>query len=201
MLAVIPVAVAYALRGVLDRRPSSPKRYAAAAALTIVWLVFLPNTCYLLTEWRHFLAVLDSSNMFVRAFERGNGDSVLFAKLLMGSLFYFLYSAFGMVTFTMAIRPVERAAIKRGISIRFWGMPFFAAVSLGVYLGLILRFNTWDLATNPHLVWQAIVEIGGRPRLAAFILAFGGFLWIAYECVDMWIDGVKLRLAKGKSEA
>ena len=201
MLALIPVAAAYGLRSVLDIRPSSAKHYAAATALAAVWFIFLPNTCYLLTEWRHFLSVLDSGNLFIRAFEPATGDSVLFVKLLMGSSFYFLYSAFGMVAFAMAIRPVERAAIRRGISVRFWGLPFFVAVSLGVYLGLILRFNSWDLATNPRHVWQAIVEIGGRPRLTAFILGFGGFLWIAYECLDMWIDGLKLRLSNGKSEA
>ncbi len=45
------------------------------------------------------------------------------------------------------------------------------------------------------------MEVGGRPKLAAFILAFGGFLWVAYEAIDIWIDGLKLRLAAGKSDA
>ena len=51
------------------------------------------------------------------------------------------------------------------------------------------------------LIWAAIVEVGGRPLLAAMILAFGAFLWIAYESLDIWIDGLKHRLIKGKSEA
>lgn len=197
MLASIPVAVAYAFRWVLDKKPTSLRRYAAATALAIIWLVFLPNTCYLLTEWRHYLKLLDTYNLFLRA----NNDSALFILLILGSLFYFLYSAFGMVTFAMAVRPMERAALNRGICIRFWGFPFFAAVSLGVYLGLVLRFNSWDLATNPGIVWRAIVEIGGQPRLAGFILAFGVFLWIAYECLDIWIDGLRYRLTKGKMDA
>lgn len=197
MLAIIPVAMAYALRKILDKRPSSLPRYLAATAIAAVWFFFLPNTCYLLTEWRHFLSALDSQNLFVRA----RTDNVLFIQLMLGSVFYFLYSGFGMLAFTMAIRPVERAAIRRGLAIRFWAFPFFAAVSLGVYLGLVLRFNSWDLATNPGLVWRAIVEIGGRPKLAAFILAFGGFLWIAYESLDIWIDGIKLRLTNGKQDA
>lgn len=197
MLAGIPIVVAYALRWVLSKRPNSFGLYATATGLAVIWFVFLPNTCYLLTEWRHFLRMLDSQNLFMRA----DFDSIIAIKLILGSLFYFLYSAFGMVAFAMAIRPVERAAINRGVATRFWGFPFFAAVSLGVYLGLVLRFNSWDLATNPGVVWQAIVEIGGRPRLAAFILAFGVFLWFAYESLDIWIDGLKLRLAKGKMDA
>ena len=196
-LALIPVGAAYTLRGVLDKRPLRLGGYAAAVALGLVWLAFLPNTCYLLTEWRHFLETLDSQDLFMRA----GSDSVLFIKLVLGSLFYFFYSLFGMVTFAMAIRPMERAAIKRGLSVRFWAAPFFAAVALGVYLGLVMRFNSWDLLRSPSMVWQAVVEIGGRPKLAAFILAFGGFLWISYEALDIWIDGLKLRLAAGKSDA
>lgn len=197
MLALIPVGAAYAFRKVLDKCPSSARQYIAASALGLVWFVFLPNTCYLLTEWRHFLAVLDGENMYLRS----ASDNVYFIKMILGSLFYFLYSSFGMVAFALAIRPVERAAIQRGLAVRFWAFPFFAVVSLGVYLGLILRFNSWDLLTNPSTVWQAIVEVGGRPMLTGFIVAFGGFLWIAYEVLDIWIDGLKLRLTNGKSEA
>jgi uncharacterized membrane protein len=196
-LAVIPVAAAYTFRGVLDKRPLRLGGYLGAIALGVIWLAFLPNTCYLLTEWRHFLKTIDSQNLFMRA----TTDSVLFIKLVLASLFYFFYSLFGMVTFAMAIRPMERAAIKRGLWVRFWAVPFFAAVALGVYLGLVLRFNSWDLLRSPSMVWQAVVEIGGRPKLAAFIVAFGGFLWLSYEALDIWIDGLKLRLAAGKSDA
>ncbi len=133
MLATIPVVTAYGFRWVLDRKPLGAIGYVGATVLGLVWLIFLPNTCYLLTEWRHFFATLDSQNLYLRA----NGDGVLFIKLVLGSMFYFLYSLFGMVTFAMAIRPMERAAIKRGVSVRLWALPFFAAVALGVYLGLV----------------------------------------------------------------
>ena len=197
LLAIIPVGAAYALRGILNKKPSHFAAYAATAVLGVIWFIFLPNTCYLLTEWRHFLEALDSQNLFLRA----NTDNLLFIKLVVGSIFYFLYSLFGMFTFAMAIRPVERAAIKRGISIKFWAIPFFAAIALGVYLGLVLRFNSWDLLKCPSRVWLAIVEVFGRPKLTLFILAFGGFLWIAYEVLDIWIDGLKQRLTMGKSDA
>lgn len=195
MLALIPVAAAYALRAVLYRRPTSPFRYAAGLVLGVVWLVFLPNTCYLLTEWRHFLFALDAGNLYLQA----SHDSIMLVKLVMGSLFYLLYALFGMVTFAMAIRPVERMAIRRGVAVRFWAVPFFVAISLGVYLGLVLRFNSWDLATCPTRIWQAVVEVGGRPLLAGVILGFGAFLWTAYESLDIWLDGLKQRILKGKA--
>lgn len=196
-LAIVPVVTAYAVRGLLDRRPTSTWRYLLGGALAVVWFVFLPNTCYLLTQWRHYLTDLDSGNLYLRATQ----DSVLFIKLVIGSLFYFLYALFGMLTFAMAIRPIERLAIKRGILVKFWAVPFFAAVSLGVYLGLVLRFNSWDFATSPARIWQSVVEVGGRPLLAAMILAFGAFLWASYESADIWLDGLKHRVLRGKSEA
>lgn len=197
MLAVVPVVSGYGLRMLFETRPSSAARYLAGAALALVWFVFLPNTCYLLTEWRHFLLILDAGDLYLRAAH----ESLPFIKLVLGSLFYFLYSLFGMLTFAMAIRPVERLALKRGVAVRFWAVPFFAAVSLGVYLGLVLRFNSWDIATCPARIWRAVVEVGGRPLLAAMIIAFGAFLWICYEALDIWLDGLKQRLVKGKAEA
>jgi len=196
-LAIVPVLAGYAFRGAVSKRPMRFSGYVAALPLGLIWFIFLPNTCYLLTEWRHFLEMLDRQNLFVVS----QTDGRMFIKLVLWSVFYFLYSLFGMMTFTMAIRPVERAALRRGLPVKFWAVPFFAAEALGVYLGLVLRFNSWDLLRNPSPVWHAIVEVGGRPKLALFILAFGGFLWMAYEALDIWLDGLKQRLATGKSGA
>ena len=104
-------------------------------------------------------------------------------------LFYLLYSGFGMIAFAAAVRPMKRLLVRRGAPVWLWGLPFFAIVSLGVYLGLVLRLNSWDVVTHPSLVWNSIVELGNRPWLAIFIGAFGLFLWIGYELVEIWIDG------------
>lgn len=89
--------------------------------------------------------------------------------------------------------------MKGGLAIRVWAFPFFAIVSLGVYLGLVLRFNSWDLLVRPAAVWKAIMEITHRPLLAIFIAAFGLFLWVAYEALDIWIDGLKWRLTSRRN--
>ncbi|NLN76813.1 MAG: DUF1361 domain-containing protein [Armatimonadetes bacterium] len=192
MLALIPVGVGYGFRAIVNSRAATALRYSLSVVAGAVWFVFLPNTCYLLTEWRHFLMHLDAKNLFLRS----RTDHVYLIELVLFSLFYFLYSSFGMITFAMAIRPVKRVASQRGLPLSFWAFPFFALISLGVYLGLILRFNSWDLLTKPGMIWQAIVEVGDRPVLMAFIGGFGIFLWIAYEALDIWIDGIKMRLDK-----
>lgn len=186
MLALIPVALAYFIVWIARLRLLGSIRYPLVAALSAAWLAFLPNTCYLLTQWRHFLNLVDSRDLFMRA----HADSVLLVELVGLSVFYFLYSGFGMLTFALAIRPIERFAISKGAHTLFWAAPFFVALSTGAYLGLVLRFNSWDFAARPGAVWSAITEVGSRPTLAAFIVAFGIFLWISYEAIDVWIDGL-----------
>jgi uncharacterized membrane protein len=188
-LALIPVALAYVMLWVYKLRAPRVLRRTVLVALALPWIAFLPNTCYLLTEWRHFMFTVDLQNLYLQA---GYSRTVL-VKLLAMSMFYLAYSGFGILTLALSIRPVERIARSAGATTWFWGLPFFTALSLGVYLGLILRFNSWDLATRPKAVWAQIVVLGGRPLLAGFIIAFGVFLWAIYESVDIWVDGLSDR--------
>jgi len=192
MLALIPVALAYTALWLSRLGRWRALRNALIAALAAAWLAFLPNTCYLLTEWRHFLYAMDARDIFVRS----RSDPLLLAQLMAWSVFYFLYSGFGMLACALAIRPMEHLAAKRGAAMWFWALPFFVTLSLGVYLGLVLRLNTWDIVARPTAVWESIVQIGGHPKLAAFIVAFGVFLWVAYEAIDVWVDGLADRWSR-----
>ncbi len=192
MLAVIPVALAYSIVWTARICRAKPVRYVAITLLACAWLAFLPNTCYLLTEWRHFLFQLDTRDLFLRA----RVDPVLMANMTAWSIFYLLYSGLGMMTFALAIRPLQHLAAKHGASKWFWAIPLFGALSIGVYLGLILRLNSWDIISRPGEVWGSIVEIGGRPRLIAFIIAFAAFLCVAYEALDVWVDGMADRWSR-----
>lgn len=200
MLAVIPVVLAYAIGSVAGARLPKAVRWGLVTVLAPVWFFFLPNTCYLLTEWRHYMFEVDAQNMYLQT----QMDPGKFIPLFGMSVFYACYSGFGMITFALAVRPIERAAARVGLPIYLWALPFFVAVSLGVYLGLVLRFNTWDLLTRVGHIWAASVDAFSRPMLCMFILAFGAFLWIAYEALDLWIDAASdrwHRLTHGKKQA
>lgn len=190
-LALTPVVLAYAIYR-LARPPGARPRMLAKAATTVLviaWLAFLPNTCYLLTEWRHFLDTVG----YLGLHERWRADSGAALKLMMYALFYLCFSGMGLITFTLAIRPVSRLLRERGATMWVWGLPFFLLMSVGVYLGLILRFNTWDLVSQAEAIWGAVADIADRPVLVSFIIAFAGFLWLAYIAVDIWVDGVICR--------
>lgn len=192
-LALAPVALAQAIYWLASVRDKTLLLKIGIGALAAVWLAFLPNTCYLLTEWRHFLRGLDSTDLYLRS--QFNGDMTLL--LMKYTVFYFCYSGIGMLMFTLAIRPIARLGKKTGATVWVWGLPLFLMLSVGVYLGLILRYNSWDLATRPGVVWDSMVEILFRPKLSAFIVAFAGFLWLSYAAIDIWIDGFIGRWTRG----
>ena len=56
--------------------------------------------------------------------------------------------------------------------------------SVGVYLGRVHRFNSWDVVTRPRFVawttWQGLDNPLAHVHLAFFVAAGGGFLVLAY---------------------
>src|SRR5581483_4924000 len=98
-LAAIPVPLAYLLASGAETFTLKRRRvpWLAWLPLAVVWFAFLPNTCYLLTEWRHFLFGPNFRSL------RGAADTnrlvwLSFAKY---GLFFLFYSAFGVLCFTL----------------------------------------------------------------------------------------------------
>lgn len=192
-LAVIPVILAYAIAGIAYQanKRNHVLINGLLVILVLVWLVFLPNTCYLLTEWRHFLAKVEYQELYTHWYRNGDHDAVI--QLMMHTLFYLCYSTLGMLTFALAIRPLARLARSKGLWPWLLAIPLFILVSTGVYLGLIERLNSWYIITQPEAVWQTLAAIPARPWLTSLIIAFAGFLWLAYLAMDIWIDGFLVR--------
>jgi uncharacterized membrane protein len=188
-LAAIPVLLAQVIYRTEPRWRGRVAPSMGVAILLLVWLVFLPNTCYLLTEWRHFLASLDASNLYMRS----QSDHRLTLLLMLYTFFFFCYSAAGMLAFALAIRPIARLIRREGSVPWVWGTLLFLLVSMGVYLGLVIRFNSWDLVRFPGRIFADIYFVLQRPVLSAFLVTFAGMLWIAYFAIDIWIDGFVLR--------
>ncbi|MBI2843369.1 MAG: DUF1361 domain-containing protein [Armatimonadetes bacterium] len=193
-LASVPVALAYLTSWLAGVARKKPVFRIPVAVLLLAWLAFLPNTCYLLTEWRHFLMTLDAANLYLRS----QIDRDVTLKLMLYTAFYFCYSAAGMLALTLAIRPIARLARKDRATLWVYAIPLFLMLSVGVYLGLVLRYNSWDLVVRPHEVMNSVLGIVYRPKLFSFIIAFAGFLALAYAAIDMWIDGFLARVNRGK---
>jgi uncharacterized membrane protein len=189
-LAVIPVVLGYGLAWSLGGRGKRRLPKLVCGLLALVWLAFLPNTCYLLTEWRHLLFDPRWEGLLDRAHE----DRLAMLITAKWALFFLAYSGTGLLLFTLAIRPVERGVRSTGRNPIVYAPFLFFLVSLGVYLGLIVRLNSWDLWNRPLFVGKTAVQALLSPTLLISILIFAVLLWIIYEAVDLWVDGVATRL-------
>ena len=154
-----------------------------------IWLAFLPNTCYLVTEWRHFLF----DNHYTMLRDAAETNRVLMLSVAKQGLFFLFYSGIGVLCYALSIRPLDRLLQKAGFRSWPWAVPFFFLTSLGVYLGLIVRLNSWDIATRPLYVLQVAVQAVLNPLLLKTIIGFAFLLWLLYLLVDIWIDGLLLR--------
>lgn len=195
LLAVIPVALAYLLAWLLRKRLKPAGIVLLALPLGIAWLAFLPNTCYLLTEWRHLLF----DNRWEPLLDAGHQSRVAMYQTAKWALFFLLYSGTGIFLFVLGVRPMEHWLRSTGQKSFLYAPPFFFLVSLGVYLGLVLRLNSWDLVRRPQFVLNVALEaVTSRPLLVA-IGIFAAILWALYEGADIWVDGVRARFGKGSA--
>lgn len=195
-LAAIPVGLGYAIAFGAKRLTIDRKRTPWWVWLLpgLVWFAFLPNTCYLLTEWRHFLF----DPRFVSIREDAGGNSVVMLTVAKQGLFFFLYSGVGTLCFALSIRPIHRLLRRTRITLGLWAIPFFFLISLGVYMGLNPRLNSWDLLNRPAFVFQIALHAFTNLLLLKTIVEFAAILWALYVIVDMWVDGVNLRFRQAK---
>ncbi len=101
-------------------------------ALSLLWLGFLPNSFYIVTDFMHLQEVSQQTLLF---------DVVL---MFMFSLAGY---AVGFVSVIMVHRllltRINRASAARVVA------GVFLACSFAIYLGRFLRWNTWDVIVNP----------------------------------------------------
>ncbi|HEY3268583.1 MAG TPA: DUF1361 domain-containing protein [Armatimonadota bacterium] len=190
-LALLPVAMAYALAWGVGRFTIERRRvpWIAWAPLALVWFAFLPNTCYLLTEWRHFLFDAPMPALIHEA----DTDRGLKLTIAAWGLFFLAYSGAGALCWVLGIRPIARTLRRALPNLLPIGAAFFFLASLGVYLGLVIRLNSWDLATRPGFVLATALQAVSKPHLLAVMIVFAALLWLLYLAGDIWVDGLMLR--------
>lgn len=163
-LAGIPYAFAL-LAAALHQRSTTPR--ALLLVLVALWLAFLPNAPYILTDLCHLREHPGVPYWYEVGF---------FVTFAMTGLL------FGVVSLG-AIHAIIAAKIGWPKS---WLFVLGAAglSGLGVYLGRFLRWNSWDLLANPERVLRDVAAPVLHPRqnLQAYgvTLLFAALLLIAY---------------------
>ena len=169
VLAWIPVVMSYTIA--LAARTRVP--LVALLGMSVIWLLFLPNAPYLLTDVVH---VHNFSN-------RSPG-------LIAGGLG--VLAATGFVLFFTSVATVARSAeLRLSRRVTRW-IPLVCAWTsgLGMYCGRFLRWNSWDVVINPvGLVRHAAAHLGAlAPVMTAigFTVGCALILQLAYDLLSSW---------------
>jgi len=138
----------------------------------LVWLLFFPNAPYILTDLFHL--------------ERRTGVPYWYDLALI------LSCAWNGLMLAYASLTDMQALVTRRLG--WWAGWGFATVALllssfGVYLGRYLRFNSWDIITNPLTLFFDIVSRllhpFSYPATWGVTLLFGVFLLLGYATVRL----------------
>jgi uncharacterized membrane protein len=140
-LAWVPIVAALAL----DDVRSTPLRLQLP--LLGLWLVFFPNAPYLVTDLIH---IDPADHTAIGLLGDAALVSVAPAGLALG------FSSLALVERT--VRDRFGARVAPAVSVLS-----LAAASLGIYLGRVVRLNSWDLLTRPRLVGSVLHQLVSDP--------------------------------------
>lgn len=137
-------------------------------ALSVLWLFFLPNTWYVLTDFVHVEPTGEINELY---------DIVMMSSLVITGF------ALGFASLLM----VHRELLRRGAR---WSHGVVACIlllcSFAIFLGRDLRWSSWDVVTNPTgvilNVSDQVVDPFGHPRglnVTALFFVLLGTLYLA----------------------
>jgi uncharacterized membrane protein len=162
-LAWIPLVAAVAVYD-LQRRGAAIGRLLPLACL---WLLFLPNAPYLLTDLIHL---------------GSRDDAPLWFDLVLFSAFAWTGTLLGYLSVYLMQGVVRRIAG----AVASWAFvaATLLATAFGIYLGRSLRWNSWALVTNPGPllsdVWARVSDPLAHPRGFGMTVALTALLSVLY---------------------
>lgn len=160
LLAFIPFSISALLLSLFKKGKLSKVVFIIGG---IIWLLFLPNAPYLVTDLTHIHF-------------SGNVSSVYDSFLLFSSAWL------GIILFTNSLFHIEQILRKKFSKIKtetIVGLIIFMT-SFGIYLGRFLRFNSWDVFINHFTFLKGILNLFSKTTwtIQAFLYTFLFFFFI-----------------------
>lgn len=135
--------------------------------LLIIWLLFFPNAPYIITDVFHYeerLPIPFWYDLLLVISGAWNGLILGMVSLMNVEIFLSRHLKRGWVSLIVA------ASLLLG--------------SYGVFLGRFLRFNSWNIVTDPRIIVSAsahhVLLPGNYPKLWVFTILFAALLGIIY---------------------
>jgi uncharacterized membrane protein len=175
LLALVPLGLAF-----LVFRPGL-RRTATWWAGAAAFLLFLPNAPYVLTDVVHLFRDI-----------RREDDDLLVLVVYVPT--YLLFMAVGFGAYVVSLRRLAAYLGSEGLG-RFWVPLFFvlqALVAVALYLGRVVRLNSWYVVTAPGEVVGSFDDLAGRFPVQVIVVTFvvlvvtTGFTWLALDGSIAW---------------
>lgn len=160
-LAVVPAVAADLLRRAHDARWPA----VLQVVFFVVWILFLPNAPYLITDFLHLRERPEMPLWYdIALLASATGVGLLLAYASAADVQNVLTRAFNSATAWIAI----------AISLLLSGF--------GIYLGRFLRWNSWDAISNPRQLFTDIATLVRNPddRTAGVTVIYGTSLLLGY---------------------
>lgn len=157
----------YALTQWLARRPQWIAHRWKFAGAFVVWLLFIPNSFYILTDLFHL------------------GDRQVPMWYDLALLLSFAWN--GLLLGVLSVRRMEQILETRlgGQPKGFFLYPVMLLNAFGIYIGRYLRFNSWDVLTNPFSLLADTTHILLHPvyykHAWGMILCYAVFMTLIYQ--------------------
>lgn len=139
-LAWIPFGISVLISYIYSQTKIKAKSFLLYV-LGLVWLLFYPNAPYMITDFIHF---------------RGNGSFLIWFDIVIYSVFIFTSLLLGFVSIYLINRIITRVTNKA------FGWLFVLTVlflsSYGIYLGRFIRWNSWDMLSDPLAIIQSVID-------------------------------------------
>jgi uncharacterized membrane protein len=137
-------------------------------SLFALWLLFFPNSPYLITDLFHL--------------QERAGVPLYYDLVLL-----FMAAWNGLLMGVCSLRNIEQFLLKRFsvAQVRPMILSFFVLCGFGIYLGRYDRYNSWHLITQPFDLIQGIlskiIAPASHPRVWAVTILFAVVLLLIYE--------------------
>jgi uncharacterized membrane protein len=128
-----------------------------------LWLLFFPNSPYLITDLVHL-------------------DTRFNASLWSDTLLLFSCAFAGLVVGLYSLHLVHKMLSQTFNSIKTWSIILTSLLltGFGIYLGRVQRWNSWDLFTDPlHLILDVFIQLS-NPQAIKMTLGFSAMLLVIY---------------------
>ena len=160
-LAYIPYLISSNLKSDIVKRKLNTFFYIK---LTI-WLLFLPNSFYLITDFVHLHHINTIQYLY---------DAVLFT----------CFTVAGFYAGILSINEIQEAITNMFYNNKKAESFIIATCFLsafGIYLGRVLRFNSWDILSNPMHLFDSIINCLFQIEAIVFTLFLGTFILATYK--------------------